>query len=58
MQMYFHPLQSWDATVGHFDNFIKVTDVVIGSVISRANSPSIVYAKLHTFAEGNVLHAH
>lgn len=57
MQMYFGPFQSWDATVGPFDNFIKDTDVVRGSVISHANSPSIVDGKLHTFASGNVLHA-
>lgn len=49
MQMYFDPLQSWDATVGRFDNFIKDTDVVIGSVISHANIPSVIYAKLNIF---------
>lgn len=49
MQMYFDPAQSWDATVGHFDNFIEDTNVVIGSVINHANIPSIVYAKLNTF---------
>lgn len=42
----------------NFNNVIKDTDVVIGPVITHADSPSIVYAKLHTFASGNVLHAH